>query len=151
MTPFGEPTAQAWINTGLAVLTVASIFVGQWLARRGKKDETSQQQAAQRIAERSEAFDQLESLAAARLTELNYKDTLIATLRGELISTRQEWEARWSRQMERCRAITDSSTKSILNLIQNPEEKSAARDAVETLDAIEKHRKADHYPHPPGP
>jgi vacuolar-type H+-ATPase subunit I/STV1 len=120
----------------LGLFTVAAAFAGHYLSRRGKRDEIRQQQVAQAFEERNTAFEQVSALAdrykgdADRERDLRQRDN-------------DAWEARWSRQMDRCRLITDTASNTITDLMKFVP-LSQQRDAGRVLDDMAEHRAEDH-------
>ena len=113
------PTAQI-ISLFLGVLGVGGAALGAVLASRGKKDET-------KLAERKQTFDAVVELGEQRLAEINRLQPLLTAAYNEIDRLRAQhsadverirnsWEERWSRQMKRCRDITDALTRTIIGL-----------------------------------
>lgn len=121
-----------------AILTFIGIG-GAWLAtllgRRGKKEDT-------RIAERTQAFDEVLQLADRRLAEI---DRLIAerdAANADKEALRESWEKRWDRQMARCRSITDPLVQA-LNQLQTHAPHARA-EAGQALRDLAEHNERDH-------
>ena len=101
---------------------LAVTFLGVVLSQIGKRgDQTIQQNK-----------DQFQRL----LEEARYWE-------GQSKSTRNEWEARWDRQMERCRKITDEAYVKLTELMHYVP-LTQRRDTAHVLDDIEQHRQDDH-------
>ena len=130
------PPSPSTVSLILGLFTVAAAFAGHYLSRRGKQDEVRQQQVAQAFEERNTAFEQVSALAdrykgdADRERELRQKDN-------------DAWEARWSRQMDRCRKITDTASNTITDLMKFVP-MNQQRDAGHVLDDMAEHRNEDH-------
>jgi hypothetical protein len=130
------PPSPSTVSLILGLFTVAAAFAGHYLSRRGKRDEIRQQQVAQAFEERNTAFEQVSALAdrykgdADRERDLRQRDN-------------DAWEARWSRQMDRCRLITDTASNTITDLMKFVP-LSQQRDAGHVLDDMAEHRAEDH-------
>lgn len=114
------PTIWGLVISG--VLAVGSIL-GVILSGVGKKQDQEQQQVS----------DQFRRL----LDEVGY-------WQGTASRTREEWESRWDRQMQRCRVITDRLTTALAvvsDKLEDPAEKAKAAEALEELRA---HNTNDH-------
>lgn len=131
-----SPPSPSTVSLILGLFTVAAAFAGHYLSRRGKRDEIRQSQVAQAFEERNTAFEQVSALAdrykgdADRERELRQKDNDV-------------WEARWSRQMDRCRKITDTASNTITELMKFVPS-AQQRDASHVLDDMAEHRQDDH-------
>ena len=91
-----KPPSPSTVSLILGILTIVAALVGHYLSRRGKQDEVRQQQVAQASSEKTTAFDQ-----QVELTKQYKADN--TELRQQVRDIRAEWEARWDRQMARCR------------------------------------------------
>lgn len=120
----------------LAILAILGTWFATVLARKGKREDT-------KIATGNQTFTQLRELGEARLAEINRLQTENAGLRAENERDRLAWEARWDRQMTRCRKVTDEAAGSIARLMQRaaPEDRTAAE---ATLRDVHSHLDADH-------
>lgn len=131
------PPSPSTVSLILGLIMALSAFVGHYLSRRGKRDETQQQQIAQAIQERTTAFDQVAALADRYKGDADYQRDLRA-------KENEGWEKRWERQMNRCRAITDTASNTITNLMRFVPQ-AQQTDAVHVLDDLADHR-ADEHP-----
>lgn len=106
----------------IGIVSSLVLLIGYILTQRGKKGDQAQE------AIKSQ-FDRM-------LTENRY-------LAEQLAATRKEWEARWDRQMVRCRKITDTAANTISDLLRfvPPDKQSKAN---RTINEIATHVDGDH-------
>lgn len=116
-------------SSALTALAILGTWFGTWLARKGKREDN-------RIEQNNQSFGQLLSLADARLAE-------IQRLSAELERVRTSWEARWDRQMRRCRKVTDSLADAI-RVLQRQIPGATQPTAEAALQALEEHELDDH-------
>ena len=121
------------VSAALTAIGIFAALFGTWLARKGKREDV-------KIATVSQSLLELRTLAEAR-------DQEIIRLQGALVSertahqeSRDRAEARWSRQMERCRVMTDSLVTALSAV--RAELSSDTRDKA--LRDLEQHRFEDH-------
>jgi len=144
------------ITAILTSLSIGSAWFATWLARRGKREDS-------KIADRGQAFEQLETSLAAARDDLKYQRDEAAAARVEKArveaSTRErvaqvelEYEQKWNRQMHRCRAITDTATRAIVALQQNFDSPERAIQIAENaLRDVRQHNAEDHGVPPTDP
>lgn len=125
----------------ISAVLVALGAIGTWLSviltRRGKREDTRLQQVDQ-------AFDHMKELADTRAADIlrvvSERDAAVAD--AERI--RLAWEARWDRQIVRCRTITANLVDAIAEL------RKAAGPAVgdvkvnEAMQELQEHNEDDH-------
>lgn len=119
-----------------AILTATAIFAGLFgtmLARRGKREDN-------RIAETNQNLLELSALAEERRVEIVGLRLELTAERTAHQATRDREEKRWSRQLDRCRTVTDSLVQALSQRwADNGKE---LRDAA--LRKLEDHRFEDH-------
>lgn len=94
-----DPTL-AIVSVCLTAIGLGSGFLATILTRKGKRED-------QKLSERQTAYEELYQLNEARGAEIVRLNAEKATDRAALQALRDEWEARWDRQMARCRTITE--------------------------------------------
>lgn len=122
-----DPTL-AIVSVSLTAIGLGATFLATILTRKGKRED-------QKLSERQTAYEELYQLNEARGAE-------IVRLNAAILAIRDEWEARWDRQMVRCRTITEPLVRTIVKL-------QAARpfpdpEAAEALTELEHHNEDDH-------
>ena len=137
------------ITAILTSLSIGSAWFATWLARRGKREDS-------KIADRGQAFEQLETSLAAAREDLRYqrdeataaraeKARIEADTRVRVEQAQLDYEQKWNRQMHRCRAITDTATRAIVALQQNFDSPERAIQIAESaLQDVRKHNSEDH-------
>lgn len=117
-------TGSMWGLIISGVLAIGSVL-GIILSRMGKKEDVEQQAVS----------DQFKRM----LDEVNYWQASAST-------TRTEWEARWDRQMDRCRKITDRMAGALQTLLGqlDDEHKVADHTVQEVIEAVKDHDNVDH-------
>lgn len=123
-------------SSALTALAVGGTWFASWLARKGKREDT-------KIAVGNQTFTQLRELAEARLDDIERLTAALAAANAEIERIRSAWEARWDRQMARCRKVTDALVRAItaLRKLATPE---ARQEADRVLVELEEHRQDDH-------
>ena len=126
----------------VGISSAVAAVVAAVLVRRGQQEDSRNRAAAEAAKNRIEVHDsQFKQLADlnAILTKA-YQDKV-----AELAQVRAEWEARWSRQMERCRKVTDAAIRSITRLLALLKGNEAAAEIAEdALANIRAHDETDH-------
>lgn len=107
---------------------IAVTFLGVVLTRMGSSRD-------QQIQQTKDQFQRL-------LDEARYWREVVG-------DTRDEWESRWERQMNRCRKITDEASNTITDLMRYVPPRQQA-EANTVLDHMVEHRANDHA-EKPGP
>lgn len=121
-----DPTL-AIVSVSLTAIGLGATFLATILTRKGKRED-------QKLSERQTAYEELYQLNEARGAE-------IVRLNAAILAIRDEWEARWDRQMARCRTITDTLSRAIVKLQQVHPDAPTAADALTELDH---HNEDDH-------
>lgn len=111
------PTTWGLVISG--VLAIGSVL-GVVLSRIGQKQDVEQRQVS----------DQFERM----LNEVTY-------WRDSATRTREEWEARWDRQINRCRGITDRLAMTLALTAKDPAERASVE---EVLGELRNHNSTDH-------
>lgn len=129
-----------WLKAIFTAATIGISYAGYRLSQRGQAVSDREQHFAQEFAAlkqvnealQAENKRQREDLADARERSRQYRSVI-----------RDEWEPRWSRQMERCRVVTESLVQTIASLrtSASPKQRAEAEDALRDL---EQHRDTDH-------
>lgn len=133
---FGIPTELT--TAVLTALSIGGAWLATFLARRGQRED-------HRIAESNQTFTQLRELGEGRLNEINRLNAAIADERADKERVATAGEARWDRQMARCRRVTDSLVRAVEMLRTSP-----TADAEDAADAalleLTRHNEDDHHP-----
>ena len=131
-----------------AAIIAATGAAGVWLSHRlgllGQRKDAQQQEAAHRLAERIEYFDELESINERLSAENTRLRADVESARGLIAEAEATGNVRLSQQAARCRARLDDliSTVSMLQGVVVAEmARSQAGDAIES--AV-RHQAADH-------
>jgi len=132
----------------LAVVTVALVWYGHRISKRGKDKELDQTAKATEVKnaleERRNAFEELESSLTAARADLEYKSKEAADARSEKTRLQTEWVDRWGRQLERCRLLTETLVSVIEVLSKDPANAEAKLKAESVLREVVRHNDSDH-------
>lgn len=120
----------------LTGLSICSAWFATWLARRGKREDV-------KIAEQGQAFSQLRELAEARQAEIQRLTSDLSAARAEVDRVRDAWETRWTRQMSRCRNVTDSLIRAI-DALKLKSGAAAEQEAENVRRVLAQHDEDDH-------
>ena len=136
-----------WIKVTFGATVPILGYLGYRLSQRGQDTSQREQTAANEFLRMKQLNDGQEVMLARKDAEITRKDAeidrLARTIEAKDAAIRTEWEPRWARQMDRCRAITDSLAATIATLqTRAPRAKKAAADEV--LRDLDQHRNTDH-------
>ena len=124
-----------WLKAIFTAATLIISYAGYRLSQRGQDTSTRQEHFAQEFAALKQVND--------ALTAENVRQrSTIVELREELRAAREEGESRWSRQMDRCRRVTDALASTLIGMqtAASPKKKAEAQAALHKLD---EHRERD--------
>jgi hypothetical protein len=119
----------------IAAASVTATWLVAILTRKGAREDN-------RIREDDQAFEQISSLAATRLTEINRLTAERDAANVERERLRVSWEERWDRQMTRCREITAPLVDALAKLQANVP--GADQETAAALRALAEHNDRDH-------
>lgn len=111
------------------VLALGTVL-GTILSRIGKKGD-------QELQSITDQFGRM-------LSENKYLGEQLTAERAGRAQDRVESEGRWSRQIDRCRKITDSASRTINRLLSNEPGTGPDIEGAQTLRAIDEHNGLDH-------
>lgn len=121
----------------LALVGAAGLVTSYLLSKRGQKKDEKQQDAANRLAERMQAFDEMKELLDRHNSELT-------RMREENERLETKGNDRLERQKSRCRSVIEEMTSTVTAL-QGVVVSEVAREAAQTTaDAAQRHLDRDH-------
>lgn len=145
------PVAASLVTALLTFLVGLLTIRAAWHARRVEHAEVK---AAHILAEQNSAYQQVSDLAGRYKDDADWQremrrkdqadhDAALAREREIRERERLAAEGRWSRQVDRCRKITDTAASTITDLMRYvpPNQR---RDANHVLDDMAEHRTGDH-------
>lgn len=128
-------------NLIIALIGAAGLLLGNLLNKIGVRAQQRQAEAANKLTEVDESHARI-------MSENTYLTNQLTAARSEVTKVRAEWEARWGRQMERCRKIIDTSAAMIQALQKQTTSLHARREAESVLGDIAEHQLDDHPTEP---
>lgn len=137
---------QDWSTLILAVVGLLGWGTSTWLNRRGADRQHRQAEAAGKLAERTQAFTELEAANERLAAEVTRKDADVDRARAETTRLHDLYERRLATRDERCRATTSSLTaalEALRGVVLSELVRSEARHAI---DEANEHLTTDHPP-----
>lgn len=134
---------------GLSALILSLVGVGglvsSWvLNKRGTRNQETQQVVANRLSERAQTFDEMESLNERLTADNARKDAEIDRLHRQGNERDQISEKRLRWQADRCRTQLEGSA-TVIQLLQGIVlSENAKQDATEALEDVRDHIEHDH-------
>lgn len=147
-----------WVPVAASLVTALLTFIVGLLtvraAWRARRIEHAEAKAAHILAEQNSAYQQVSDLAGRYKDDADWQremrrkdqadhDAALAREREIRESERLAAEGRWSRQMDRCRRVTDTASNAITDLMRYipPSQQLSAN---HVLDDLVEHRQNDH-------